>query len=66
MERAGVLANRIFIGGHDWYRAGGDVILSGRRGGMWDDGKGDGRIASTCFAILFLTRATVPLVQTTR
>ncbi len=66
MERAGVLSNKTFIGGHDWYREGGTLILDQQRGAMWDDGKGDGRIASTCFAVLFLTRATVPLVQTTR
>lgn len=66
MERAGVLSNRIFIGGHDWYREGGTLILDAQRGAMWDDGKGDGPVPSTCFAILFLTRATVPLVQTTR
>ena len=66
LERAGILSNRKNVGEHDWYREGGDVILGKERGGRWDSLKGDGPIGSTCFALLFLTRATLPLVQTTR
>lgn len=67
MERAGVLGGMPTIGGHDWYREGGDVLLGAQSGsGSWDSGNRDGIIPSTCFALLFLKRATVPLVATTK
>jgi hypothetical protein len=64
LERAGVLANRVNIGTHDWYREGGEKLLSQEKGGAWSSN--DGALTSTCFALLFLARSTVPLVQTTR
>ncbi len=67
MERAGVLGGMPTIGGHDWYREGGDLLLNAQAaGGSWDSGKRDGIIPSTCFALLFLKRATVPLVASTK
>lgn len=66
LERAGILGGRQMIGGHDWYREGGELLLSQQRGSMWDDANGDGPEVSTCFALLFLTRATVPLTAVTR
>ncbi|MHC5020017.1 MAG: hypothetical protein ACYTGX_07890 [Planctomycetota bacterium] len=66
MERAGVLTSTVNIGKYDWYREGGEKILGAESNGSWNSGKGDGPIGSTCFALLFLGRATVPLVQTTK
>jgi hypothetical protein len=66
LERAGILGGRQMIGGHDWYREGGELLLAQQRGSMWDDANGDGAEVSTCFALLFLTRATVPLTAVTR
>ena len=67
LERAGVLANRDHVGTHDWYREGVDLLLQAQRpDGLWDDGNGDGVVASTCFALQFLTRATIPLVRITK
>lgn len=64
LERAGVLANRVNIGEHDWYREGGEKLLALEKNGSWSSN--DGALASTCFALLFLARSTVPLTQTTR
>ena len=64
LERAGVLANRVNVGAHDWYREGGDKILSMEKNGSWTTN--DGALTSTCFALLFLARSTVPLVQSTK
>ncbi|MCI0343305.1 MAG: hypothetical protein L0216_19535 [Planctomycetales bacterium] len=61
LERAGVLSDRWHFGAHDWYREGAEYLLKNQRGAMWDSGKGDGPLCSTCFAILFLTKATVPV-----
>ncbi len=56
LERAGILGHARFIGPHDWYEDGAWLLLdaqatdgSWRRGGLVD----------TCFALLFLKRATV-------
>lgn len=57
LERVGVLADVKFIGEHDWYRKGADYLLSHQSGaGAW------GEITETCFALLFLKRATVPVL----
>ncbi len=61
LERAGVLADRTNFGSHDWYREGAEYLLKMQHGASWDSGRGDGPLCSTCFAILFLTRATVPV-----
>ncbi len=61
LERAASLANAEKIGGHDWYTDGYRVLLKaqGNDGGWKDIG---GAISSTCFAVLFLSRATEKLV----
>lgn len=64
MERAGVLTSTINIGMNDWYREGGEKILSMESNGSWRTS--DGPTTATCFALLFLGRATVPLTVTTR
>jgi len=44
----------------DWYRQGAAFLLSTQRDdGSWDDGA-ETPVPNTCFAILFLTRATAP------
>ena len=61
LERAASLANAERIGGHDWYTDGYRVLLKaqGNDGGWNNIG---GAISSTCFAVLFLSRATEKLV----
>ncbi len=61
LERAGVLSDRVHIGRHDWYREGAEALMSLQAGdGSWG-GEGEGQTCATCFALLFLTRATVPV-----
>jgi hypothetical protein len=61
LERMGMLADRRFIGSHDWYKEGAELLLSKQTAaGAW------GNYVPTSFAILFLKRATRgPAVQTT-
>ncbi len=61
LERAASLANLEKIGGHDWYTEGYRVLLKVQDadGGWTDTG---GKISATCFAVLFLVRATEKLV----
>lgn len=57
LERAGVLCRTEWIGRHAWYPEGAKVLLAGQgRDGAWNESPTD-----TCFAILFLRRATRPL-----
>ncbi len=74
LERSGVLALTRKIGKHFWYEEGAKHILDTQgSGGSWkgDKGAGDanspgfeyGPIWPTCFAILFLKRATAPVVE---
>ena len=55
IERAGMLFGTETIGDHKWYREGAEQLLSAQSGGGW------GNVVDTCFAILFLRRATRPL-----
>jgi hypothetical protein len=59
LERAGMLANRKWIGLHDWYREGAEFLLA-RQGpsGSWGD------VVQTSFALLFLKRSTMPVTLT--
>jgi len=59
LERAGVLADQKFMGDHDWYREGATYLV-GRQAeaGPWSP---RGGLGDTCFALLFLRRATVPV-----
>jgi hypothetical protein len=57
MERAGVLSGIPWAGEHDWYREGAAWLVDHQEpGGFWP---GNGH-AETCFALLFLQRATPP------
>jgi hypothetical protein len=60
LERAGMLYGTEIIGSHWWYQEGANQLIKDQAaGGSWGDGAID-----TCFAILFLRRATRPLVAT--
>jgi hypothetical protein len=59
LERAGVLADRKWIGEHDWYREGAEYFLSRQSmNGSWGD------VVQTSFALLFLKRSTMPVTLT--
>ena len=62
LERAASLANVDRIGNHDWYADGCRVLLKAQQpsDGGWNNVGGP--ISSTCFAVLFLARATEKLV----
>jgi len=63
LERLGIFGERTTFGAHDWYREGANKLLALQRPeGNWagSDFTG-GTAADTCFAILFLRRATPPL-----
>ena len=83
LERAMVIAGKRYLGDHDWYREGAEILLEAQqRDGSWSKGtrkraKGRGNAATmagsdpltdTCFALLFLKRATLrpkrPLLRT--
>ncbi len=65
LERVGTLLGLKTIGKYDWYRRGAEYLL-GKQGksGSWPaNGQNHGyqsRLVNTCFALLFLKRATVP------
>jgi len=64
VERAGVLAGTYRFGPVDWWDEGAEEILSEQTSaGFWPNGRLLSRFANTCFALLFLRRATVPLVE---
>ncbi len=72
LERVGVLTGLETFGEHDWYLEGGQHILAAQNAdGSWGNAArvANGGVAATpnalpqtCFAILFLARATAPLV----
>jgi hypothetical protein len=62
VERVGMLCDTPLIGGHDWYREGATVILDAQAAsGAWNVSDAKKPTWDTCFAILFLKRATRPL-----
>ena len=61
VERAATLAYLRHFGMRDWYREGAELLLKQQAAdGSWDDPVCRGAICNTCFALLFLTRATAP------
>jgi hypothetical protein len=61
MERAAVLAGARNVGKHDWYREGAEFLMLHQDGdGRWTYLCSCGEFADTCFALLFLTKATIP------
>ena len=62
LERAGVLYGTETFGVHEWYPAGAEQLLKDQRpDGSWANQDGANPVWDTCFAILFLRRATRPL-----
>ena len=64
LERAGILYDTAFIGNKDWYFDGARVILAAQKpDGSWAESAQSTMRPSwdTCFAVLFLKRATRPL-----
>ena len=64
IERAGMLTGRETFGKHKWYAEGAEFLFKAQGGdGSWKSGKDQGHpVKDTCFAILFLSRATRPIV----
>ena len=60
LERAGMLLGIYKIGGHDWYAEGAEAILAAQKpDGSWAPGaKRSNSTWDTCFAVLFLKKAT--------
>ena len=63
LERVGMLYGTVQIGSHAWYAEGAKELLKDQEGnGCWKGSDGSKDVWDTCFAILFLKRATRPLV----
>jgi hypothetical protein len=65
LERMGMLAGIEKVGSHDWYAEGARELLAAQKAdGSWTDGasKRGNATWDTCYAILFLKKATRPLV----
>lgn len=68
LERAGDLLGLRFFGKHDWYREGAEFLIGAQQaGGSWPgvakgapNAHGETELLRTCFALLFLKRATIP------
>jgi hypothetical protein len=66
VERTGMLYDTALIGNHDWYLDGARVLLAAQAAnGSWDGSHFKHPTWDTCFAILFLKRATKRLVAST-
>lgn len=65
LERAGVLSLCLSFGKHNWYEEGANAILARQNAdGSWGGAStGDGTVADTSFALLFLKKATTPIVK---
>ncbi|MFH1422814.1 MAG: prenyltransferase/squalene oxidase repeat-containing protein [Planctomycetota bacterium] len=63
LERVGVLTLTSAFGKHNWYAEGANYLLSSQSSnGSWKD-QTSTDLVSTCFAILFLKKATTPIVE---
>jgi hypothetical protein len=66
LERTGMLYDTALIGNHDWYLDGARQLLAAQKpDGSWDASHFKHPTWDTCFAILFLKRATKRLVAST-
>jgi hypothetical protein len=66
LERAAVFDRVKRVGGKDWYYEGASQLLAlQHENGGWNE-KGSGKMTGTCFALLFLRRATTPLTGSGR
>lgn len=66
VERIGRFTGRRFIGKHDWYREGAEMLVASQDGlqGFWEgEGHGeDNRLIASSFALLFLAKGRRPVV----
>ncbi len=64
IERAGMLADRENFGPHRWYQKGAEWLMKHQKAdGSWLSPRDQGHpVRDTCFAMLFLSRATRPIV----
>jgi hypothetical protein len=64
LERAGILTETPLIGTKDWYLDGARALLAEQGAdGSWNkNSSGENAVWQTCFAILFLKKATAPLI----
>lgn len=59
MERVGIASGFKYFGDYDWYARGADQFTHGQRAdGSW----GNGNIAETAFAVIFLSRGRAPVI----
>jgi hypothetical protein len=66
VERTGMIFDTPSIGSHDWYLDGARLLLNAQKAdGSWDGSHFKHPTWDTCFAILFLKRATHKLVAST-
>jgi hypothetical protein len=64
VERAGIFYGTEKLGAHDWYAEGAKHLLGAQQAdGSWLSKGADHAIWDTCFAVLFLRRATRPLID---
>jgi len=64
LERAGIFVGTETLGAHEWYAEGAQYLLAQQKDdGSWLSKGADHAIWDTCFAILFLRRATRPLTD---
>lgn len=60
LERAGILSGVKLVGGKDWYFEGAvEILVRQKKNGAWSE-PGGNDVPETCFALLFLKRATPP------
>jgi hypothetical protein len=63
LERTGMLYDTSLIGNHDWYMDGARLLLAAQKpDGSWDGSHFKKPTWDTCFAVLFLKRATRRLI----
>jgi len=63
LERAGVLSICRLFGKHNWYVEGVNHLLGAQQGnGSWPGTGNCSELSNTCFALLFLKRATTPII----
>ncbi|MHC4663200.1 MAG: prenyltransferase/squalene oxidase repeat-containing protein [Planctomycetota bacterium] len=64
VQRACQLSLTQRIGEHDWYVEGAELLLSTQQpDGSWNKTEHLSSLTNTCFSILFLRRATIPVVK---
>mgnify|MGYP000014574406 FL=1 len=66
LERSGILGLIPKFGKHDWFKEGAEYLLGCQNpDGHWDAGLygTSGPVPDTCWAILFLKKATIPIVR---